>query len=506
MDGTGPAGTTDTSVRKRPRKRTRKSRTRQHDQGDTTADATAHDNDEEDEGGDSLAEAARSTKFEATASSSSLVAPAPSKSSNLVGDQGQGGSNPVQVTSQTEPTSSATILTSNPHKPSVLPRPSIYGPRRYTLSVALPSSIVYNAQTMELKTRLVGSMARICAVFNVDEIIVFDDGTPPPQTSQQQGGNGQDDKGRKRDWNQHNGGEGGGGQGNKDSLDANSFMAMILQYLETPQYMRRTLFPMHPHLRLAGLLPPLDLPHHLRFEDESPFREGLVTEAPHWAGQPHPNGGGGASTAWVDVGHRGALQCRVDGGEVPPIGTRVTVKMPPGGRGNGSLVSPRTPVQSEGLYWGYSVRLVSRLSDVFTGLPFASEGGGVSDGSSPPEYDLVIGTAERGDALTDVLYATSVGSAVPSSKASKGGAGADLIQPLPQGFQHALVLFGGLSGLEVAVEADPAIPLGLEDARELCDFWVDVAEGQGSRTVRTEEALTITLARLKTAFEQLGRR
>lgn len=245
---------------------------------------------------------------------------------------------------QEQAVASSSVAASNPHKPSVLPRPSIYGPRKYTLSVALPSSIVYNAQTMELKTRLVGSLARICAVFNVDEIVVFDDGTPAPQQQQQQAHE-QDGRGRKRDWNEQDNGEGnarhrnGGGNSGGNSnepFDANSFMAMVLQYLETPQYMRRTLFPMHPHLRLAGLLPPLDCPHHLRFEDESPFRDGLVVDAPHWAGQQQQQyRATTTTTAWVNVGHRDPLQCKVRGAQVPPVGTRVTVEMPLGGRGNG---------------------------------------------------------------------------------------------------------------------------------------------------------------------------
>lgn len=35
---------------------------------------------------------------------------------------------------------------------------------------------------------------------------------------------------------------------------------------------------MHSSLRLAGLLNPLDAPHHMRAEDECPFREGVVLD------------------------------------------------------------------------------------------------------------------------------------------------------------------------------------------------------------------------------------
>lgn len=171
------------------------------------------------------------------------------------------------------------------------------------------------------------------------------------------------------------------------------------------------------------------------------------------------------------------------------------------------LVSPRTPVQTSGLYWGYSVRLATSLSQVFTGCPFTAPPTGKkkqkTDPNAAEEYDLVIGTAERGDSLTDVLYATSTGQSIPSSKPSSLHS---TIQPLSTSYKHALILFGGLSGLEVTIDQDSQIPLGLEDAHELCDVWIDIAEGQGSRTVRTEEAITIALARLKTVLEQLGRR
>jgi predicted SPOUT superfamily RNA methylase MTH1 len=46
--------------------------------------------------------------------------------------------------------------------------------------------------------------------------------------------------------------------------------------LETPQYLRKALIPMHSDLRLAGLLPPLDAPHHMRASEWKQYREGLV--------------------------------------------------------------------------------------------------------------------------------------------------------------------------------------------------------------------------------------
>jgi methyltransferase len=63
------------------------------------------------------------------------------------------------------------------------------------------------------------------------------------------------------------------------SADPHAFMARLLQYCECPQYLRRHFFPMHPDLQFAGLLPPMDAPHHVRAEDRAPYREGVVLDA-----------------------------------------------------------------------------------------------------------------------------------------------------------------------------------------------------------------------------------
>jgi hypothetical protein len=51
---------------------------------------------------------------------------------------------------------------------------SIQG-RSYTLSIALPASILRNAQSNELRTYLAGQIGRAACIFNIDEIIVFND-------------------------------------------------------------------------------------------------------------------------------------------------------------------------------------------------------------------------------------------------------------------------------------------------------------------------------------------
>ena len=49
---------------------------------------------------------------------------------------------------------------------------------------------------------------------------------------------------------------------------------------------------MHPDLQFAGLLPPLDMPHHLRRGDTVSFREGVVVEGGGNTAEGDGDGGG----------------------------------------------------------------------------------------------------------------------------------------------------------------------------------------------------------------------
>ena len=53
--------------------------------------------------------------------------------------------------------------------------------RSYTISLALPGSIIDNAQSAELRTSLAGQIARAAAVFNIDEVVVFNEQGPSPR-------------------------------------------------------------------------------------------------------------------------------------------------------------------------------------------------------------------------------------------------------------------------------------------------------------------------------------
>ncbi|TYG79316.1 hypothetical protein ES288_D02G129300v1 [Gossypium darwinii] len=108
-----------------------------------------------------------------------------------------------------------------------------------TVTVAIAGSIVDNAQSLELATR----------------VVVFDN------------------KSSLR----NNGAFSNQNNSNENDRGA-AFIVRILQYLETPQYIRKALFAKHNSLRYVGMLPPLDAPHHLRKHEWAPNREGVTLE------------------------------------------------------------------------------------------------------------------------------------------------------------------------------------------------------------------------------------
>ena len=92
------------------------------------------------------------------------------------------------------------------------------------------------------------------------------------------------------------------------------------------------------------------------------------------------------------------------------------------------------------------------------------------------KYDLKIGTSERGNESVDKTA---------SGRALK----------LPN-YRHALIVLGGVAGLEECVDADESLLIGGNLTHTLFDKWVNICPYQGSRTIRTEEAILITLAKL----------
>lgn len=297
-----------------------------------------------------------------------------------------------------------------------------------TLSIAIPGSILDNCQSPELRTYLAGQIARAACIYKIDEIIVFDDQGEVTEIEK---------KKIKKDEQL--------GEGRAACIH----LARILQYLECPQYLRKHFFPLHKTLQYAGVLNPLDAPHHLRQQDVSLFREGIVTNKPIKIGR----------GSQVNVG----LLNDVHIDKVLTPGLRVTVKIPLNQTNvkklSGKVVSPNVPRQETGIYWGYTVRLASNLTEIFTKCPYEIG------------YDLTIGTSDKGTSI-------------------------DHVPDKSLRYNHALIVFGGLSGLEAALDVDPH--LKVDDPTLVFHKYFNTCPEQGSRTIRTEEAILLSLSELRT--------
>lgn len=127
------------------------------------------------------------------------------------------------------------------------------------------------------------------------------------------------------------------------------------------------------------------------------------------------------------------------------------------------LATPADPRERRGQYWGYLTRIAPSLESLFEGCPF------------PGGYDLTVGTSERGEQT-------------PSCQ---------LRFPA---FNHALIVFGGPQGLEYCLQNDAWRGRHAEPST-LFQRYVNTCHDQGSRTIRTEEAILVSMAFLQPALQ-----
>ncbi len=346
-------------------------------------------------------------------------------------------------------------------------------------SVADPCSVV----KPDFKNALVGRIARAAAIFCVDEIVVFDDDPVdiPHYVHPRY---------RKKS--------------KLETMAAipdvdeawqnpDQFMYHVLSLAECPPYLRTDLFDSHPNLKWAAQLPSLAMPHHLKAHEWCRFREGVAL-GPEEAPPPPKAADKKKATApqewtYIKCGLPFPIKLPIKLAPRMRVTLRFTHPEPPPHWPNLSraqcealqaeAAAPSLPREEAGFYWGYAVRRATSLSDVFTSCDF------------PNGYDVSIGTSERGAPLVAVL---------PSAIAPRARSAPAGVHELVPRFKHLLVAVGGLAGLEPAVAADPvfrAKGLTKETAHEAFDAWVNLVQGQGSRTVRTEEAVELGLFGLK---------
>ncbi len=98
------------------------------------------------------------------------------------------------------------------------------------LWIAIPDSSLSDEQTSRDKAIKICQIARACAIFRVSKIYIYHDSSQGPKS--------------------------------EDLL----LLTTVLRYLDTPQYLRRRLFPHSKELAYAGILHPLSSPHHQKLQ------------------------------------------------------------------------------------------------------------------------------------------------------------------------------------------------------------------------------------------------
>lgn len=365
---------------------------------------------------------------------------------------------------------------------------------------------LYSVKKPEQKTILAGRIARAAAVFCVDEIVIFDD--DPSNIPANVDRRYHDRKKTKQEVMES--------ISEQDELWQNpdQFLFHTLSYAECPPYLRGDLFGEHQNLRWMGIFPSLDLPHHMKASEWMPYREGmsLGPAAPDSRSQSNSSKKRRKS-AQQEEPQYSYVECGlpypvVAPGNIPQ-GMRVTLKFASGTTPPPNwpyldqhecetlVIEPvelNIPREERGYYWGYSVRKAPSLSAVFTECPW-EEG-----------YCFSVGTSERGVPL-DAVLPDNVAAPAARKRLEKEGK----VPPvkLPKKIDHMLVVFGGVPGLEPAIMSDPVFrEKGLtgRDADKLFDAWVNLVPNQGSRTIRTEEAVEFGLFGLKGYMDSLYER
>jgi predicted SPOUT superfamily RNA methylase MTH1 len=263
--------------------------------------------------------------------------------------------------------------------------------------VALPSTLLMEDRDLRDKTLKLGLIARALGIYGVEKVFIFRDPA-------------------------------------EDEVDDTSLIVEILRYIETPQYLRKKLYPIKPRLAYVGLLPPLRIPSHKPNLGMAGLKDGEIREAVV---------GEFRGDLVADVGVQAPLP--FDGSA--KAGSRVTVIIHRHGRDLSCSQVDRSQVSD---YWGFEVSEQRKLEPLLV------------DG----RVGLAVATSRRGTPVQDVWSAFS--SAVKAAG-------------------KVLLVFGapkrGL--LEMYHE---------ELLQRDCDFILNTIPDQKTETVRTEEALMATLA------------
>ena len=281
--------------------------------------------------------------------------------------------------------------------------------REKRISIAIPASVVSDTPHLREKTSKIGLIGRAAAIFRVGEIIIYQDNLKIDQTAEM------------------------------------NLIALLLSYMETPQYLRKRLFKIQPELQFAGILPPLRTPHHpldkqMKQLKVGEYREGITLSKT-------------GESMLVDIGVEQPALIR---DKQIPVNKRVTVKIT---RIERQIEAELANQEDITTYWGYSI---------------AEEKSSLGKLVKNKRFDLTIATSKYGHPFARV---------------------AEEIAGRWRDAGNILIVFGAPTrGLNEIARQEG---LSLNDT---FDYVVNTIPLQGTETARTEEALIATLAILNTCF------
>ncbi len=181
--------------------------------------------------------------------------------------------------------------------------------------IAIPDSSLVDEQTKRDKSIKTAHIARSCAIFKVSRIYIYRD--------------------RERDY----------------SYDR-KMLKLILEFMDTPQYLRRILYPKITELEFAGILHPLKAPHHKPSIDPKNIKVGDIRQGVTAKVK---------GAYFVDAGLNALVP--LEGSALE--GKRITVKF------TSEYPTLRCAVASQqdiDQYWGYEVKEVVSISEMLKGL------------------------------------------------------------------------------------------------------------------------------------------
>jgi predicted SPOUT superfamily RNA methylase MTH1 len=273
------------------------------------------------------------------------------------------------------------------------------------LWVTMPDSSLSEEQTRRDKSIKIAQFARACSIFRVKRIYIYHDSL------------------------------------SQFEKDDPHLLKTILKYLDTPQYLRKILYPRMQQLEYAGILHPIKAPHHKAPEDikkvkAGDVRTGVIVKV---KGQ-----------LFVEVGLGSLVSFVGEGFEGKKVNVKFAAPYP-------NLKAIKATEQDIFDYWGYEVKEVPSLSKLLTSV----------------EKTEVVITSRRGSYFKNIE--------------------ARLVERA-KNVQNILVVFGapkhGIHDM-LAKEGASIKPY---------EFVVNMFPNQGAETIRLEEAVLGTLAILNNSL------